>query len=84
MFMILGVGLFNSVMWPTIFELGVHGLGKFTAYASSVLIMGIVGGAAVPLVMNTMIDEYDYSLKYGVVRAYCLLCIHCFLCLERT
>ncbi len=63
MFMILGVGLFNSVMWPTIFELGVHGLGKFTAYASSILIMGIVGGAAVPFVMNTMIEEYNFSLN---------------------
>ena len=47
----------------SIIELGVHGLGRFTAYASSILMMGIVGGAAVPLVMNTMIDEYDYSLN---------------------
>lgn len=66
MFMILGVGLFNSIMWPTIFELGVHGLGKFTAYASSVLIMGIVGGAAVPLVVNTMIEDYGYSLNVAL------------------
>lgn len=63
MFMILGLGLFNSVMWPAIFELGIHGLGKFTAYASSILIMGIVGGAVVPLVVDTMIDGHGYSLN---------------------
>jgi MFS transporter, FHS family, L-fucose permease len=42
------VGLFNSVLFPSIFALGVNGLGKFSIEGSAVLIMSIVGGAVIP------------------------------------
>lgn len=65
MFFILGIGLFNSIMWPCIFELGTHGLGKHTAMASSILIMGIVGGAGVTY-FTTMI-EASQSLNIALL-----------------
>jgi MFS transporter, FHS family, L-fucose permease len=42
------VGLFNSILFPSIFALGVNGLGKFSIEGSAVLIMSIVGGAVIP------------------------------------
>lgn len=53
---ILSVGLFNSIMFPTIFTLGIKDLGKLTGKGSSLLIMAIVGGAIIPVVMGAMAD----------------------------
>jgi MFS transporter, FHS family, L-fucose permease len=44
------LGLANSLMWPAIFPLSIHGLGRFTKTASAFLIMAIAGGAILPLV----------------------------------
>jgi MFS transporter, FHS family, L-fucose permease len=44
------LGLANAVMWPAIFPLGIEGLGRFTKLGSALLIMGISGGAILPLV----------------------------------
>ena len=43
------MGLANALMWPAIFSLAIFGLGKFTKTASALLIMGIAGGALIPL-----------------------------------
>ncbi|AWW29196.1 MFS transporter [Echinicola strongylocentroti] len=53
---IVALGLFNSIMFPTIFSLAIKGLGKYTAQASSLLVMAIVGGAIVPLLQGLMAD----------------------------
>lgn len=52
MYSILAIGLFNSVMFPTIFSLSVKGLGDYTNTGSGLLVMAIVGGALIPLVMG--------------------------------
>ena len=49
MWSVLAIGLFNSVMFPTIFTTAIEGLGPLTGRASSLLVMAIVGGAVVPL-----------------------------------
>jgi FHS family L-fucose permease-like MFS transporter len=49
---IVCVGLFNSILFPSIFCLGVNGLGKFSISGSSVLIMFIIGGAVIPFVVG--------------------------------
>ncbi len=54
---LLAVGLFNSIMFPTIFSLGIRGLGAATEKASSLLIMAIVGGAVIPLLQGVMADQ---------------------------
>jgi len=56
MWAILAVGLFNSIMFPTIFTLGVDGLGKHTGQGSGILCMAIVGGAIIPVVQGVFAD----------------------------
>ncbi len=57
---LLAVGLFNSIMFPTIFSLAVDGLGAETSRGSGVLVMAIVGGALVPVGMGALADAFDY------------------------
>jgi FHS family L-fucose permease-like MFS transporter len=53
---ILAVGLFNSVMFPSIFTLGIEGLGPLTGRGSGLLVAAIVGGALIPLAEGKMAD----------------------------
>lgn len=57
MWSILLVGLFNSIMFPTIFTLAIDGLGKHTGQASGILCMAIVGGAVIPVVQGFIADN---------------------------
>lgn len=57
MWLILSVGLFNSIMFPCIFSLGVAGLGKHTGQGSGILCMAIVGGALIPLLQGFLADS---------------------------
>ncbi|MGE5683264.1 MAG: sugar MFS transporter [Bacillota bacterium] len=57
MWTILAVGLFNSIMFPTIFTLAIDGLGKHTGQASGILCMAIVGGALIPLLQGVFADN---------------------------
>ena len=51
------VGLFHSIMWPAIFSLAIDKLGKYTSAGSGALMMGIVGGAILPLVQGFLADS---------------------------
>lgn len=51
------LGLSNALMWPAIFPLAISGLGKFTKIGSALLIMGIAGGALIPLLYTTLKDK---------------------------
>jgi FHS family L-fucose permease-like MFS transporter len=79
MWSILSVGLFNSIMFPTIFSLGVAELGPLTGSGSGILTMAIVGGAVLPLIQGLIADHvgihhafflpvlcYLYILFYGL------------------
>lgn len=54
--LLVGVGLFHSIMWPAIFPLAIEGLGKYTSKASGALMMGVVGGAVLPLLQGILAD----------------------------
>ena len=56
MYAILAVGLFNSIMFPTIFTLAIDGLGKHTGQGSGILCMAIVGGALIPVLQGAVAD----------------------------
>jgi FHS family L-fucose permease-like MFS transporter len=56
MYTILAVGLFNSIMFPTIFTLAIDGLGKHTGQGSGILCMAIVGGALLPVLQGAVAD----------------------------
>src|SRR5690606_7269760 len=57
LYSVVATGLFNSIMFPTIFALGIERLGPLTNKASSLLIMAIVGGALVPFVQGLLADR---------------------------
>jgi FHS family L-fucose permease-like MFS transporter len=57
MWTILAVGFFNSIMFPTIFSLGVAELGPLTGTGSGILNMAIVGGAILPVVQGAIADR---------------------------
>jgi MFS transporter, FHS family, L-fucose permease len=69
MYTILGVGLFNSIMFPTIFSMALHRLGKFTGQGSGLLCMAIVGGAIVPFVQGYFADRVGIHLSFYVPMA---------------
>lgn len=54
--LLAAVGLCHSIMWGCIFTLAVAGLGKYTAQASGVFMIGVVGGAILPLLQGIMAD----------------------------
>src|SRR5262249_36890625 len=57
MWTILAVGLFNSIMFPTIFSLGIAELGPLTVSGSGMINMAIVGGAILPLLQGVIADQ---------------------------
>jgi len=57
MWLLLSMGLFNSIMFPTIFSLALEGLGRFTSKGSGILCMAIVGGAILPLIQGALADH---------------------------
>ncbi|MBN2211518.1 MAG: sugar MFS transporter [Sedimentisphaerales bacterium] len=64
---IIGIGLFNSIMWSNVFTLSIRGLGKDTSQGSSLLVMMIVGGAIMPAVQGVLMDEYGVRASLGIV-----------------
>ena len=79
MWSVLAIGLFNSIMFPTIFTLAIAKLGRHTGEGSGVLCMAIVGGAIVPVIQGYFADQmgilpsffvpaicYAYIVYYGM------------------
>ena len=62
--------LFMSIMFPTIFALGIHGLGAQTKRASAYLVMAIIGGALIPKLMGYVADQSDMSRAF-IVPLFC-------------
>lgn len=61
-----GLGFSNAIMWPAIWPLAMEGLGKFTKTGAALLIMGIVGGAVLPLLYGE-VSSWLKSLQTGYV-----------------
>ena len=74
MWAILLVGLFNSVMFPSIFTLGIARLGPLTGDGSGLLVMAIVGGAIIPLLQGTLADRIGIHHAF-LLPAVCYLYI---------
>ena len=64
-FFFISGGLFLSIMWPSIFDLAIAGLGKNTGKASSFLIMMILGGGVIPLLQGSICD-FDLTRPDGI------------------
>ena len=63
---ILGIGIFNSIMWSNIFTLAIKGLGDSTSQGSSVLVMFIVGGAVIPPLQGMAADAFGIQWSFFV------------------
>jgi glucose/galactose transporter len=61
------LGLANAVMWPAIWPLAIDGLGKLMKIASSILIMGILGGALIPLAYGALADWWGSKPAYLIL-----------------
>jgi FHS family L-fucose permease-like MFS transporter len=67
---IVGIGLFNSIMWSNIFTLAIKDLKENTAQGSSILVMMILGGAIIPALQAAVADSlsgYHYSFFVPII-----------------
>jgi glucose/galactose transporter len=67
--MIAALGFANSIMWPAIWPLAIDGLGKFMKTGSALLIMGIAGGALLPLLYGYLsdVESVGPSMAYMIM-----------------
>jgi glucose/galactose transporter len=61
------LGLANALVWPAIWPLSLAGLGRFTKAASSVLVMGICGGALIPVIYGALADQWNPQQAYWIL-----------------
>jgi len=71
---ILGIGLFNSIMFSNIYTLAISGLGKYVSQGSSLLVMAILGGALLPLIQGGLADSQGIQHSF-ILPAACYLYI---------
>ncbi|HLI77385.1 MAG TPA: sugar MFS transporter [Acidobacteriaceae bacterium] len=77
MWSILAVGLFNSIMFPSIFTLGIQDLGPLTSKGSSLMIAAILGGAIIPELQGKLADHLGLQPAF-IIPAICYVYIACF------
>ena len=82
---LLGIGLFNSIMFSNIYTLAISGLGKYVSQGSSLLIMAILGGAVLPMLQGTLADSAGIQNSF-IVPGICYLYILIFgwYCMKRV
>ena len=68
-FLLVLCGLCTSVMWGGIFNIAVEGLGKYTAQASGIFMMMVVGGGVMPLIQQGIAQNAGYMASYWLVVA---------------
>lgn len=74
-YLVAALGFANAMMWPAIFPLAIRGLGRFTEYGSALLIMGIAGGALIPLAFAALKQHYNFQAVFLVLMVPCYLYI---------
>ena len=77
MWTMLGTGVCLSVMFPSIFTMGIEGLGALTSKGSSLLIAAILGGAIIPEIEGKLADHFGLQPAF-IVPAICFVYIGCF------
>jgi len=74
---LMAIFFFESIMFPTIFALGVKNLGDYTKRGASFIIMSIVGGALMPYFMGWMADVYSTAMAY-IIPMFCFVVVALF------
>lgn len=70
MYSILGIGIFNSIMFSNIYTLAISGLGKYTSQGSSLVVMAILGGAIIPIFQGYLADHFGVQISF-VIPVFC-------------
>ena len=74
LYAVLSIGLFNSILFPTIFSVAIQGLGSLTSKGSGWLCLAIVGGALIPLIQGIVADAMNIQVSF-IIPALC----YCFI-----
>jgi MFS transporter, FHS family, L-fucose permease len=74
---LMTIFFFESIMFPTIFALGVRGLGNRTKKGASFIIMSIIGGAIMPYIMGSLAETYSTPFSY-IVPLFCFAVVFLF------
>ena len=61
------LGLANALVWPAIWPLALHGLGRFTKTASAVLVIGIAGGAVLPKIWAALGERIGFKEAFWIM-----------------
>ncbi|MGH8027538.1 MAG: sugar MFS transporter [Pseudoxanthomonas sp.] len=70
---VAALGFANAMMWPAIFPLGIHGLGRLIERGSALLVMGISGGAVIPQLFAWLKQSHDFQLVFLLLMLPCYL-----------
>lgn len=73
-FFLAGLGLFLSVMFPTLFSLGIEDIGSFTGKGSALLNFAIIGGSVFPPIQGMIADRHGVQVSY-IVPLFCFIMI---------
>ena len=65
-FFLVLVGLMNSIMWPSIFPLGIRGLKEHTSQGSGFMVMMVIGGAIIPLLQGFLVELVPYRFSFVI------------------
>jgi len=72
---VAALGFANAMMWPAIFPLAIHGLGRLIERGSALLVMGIAGGALIPQLFAVLRQAHDFQLVFLLLMVPCYLYI---------
>ena len=72
--MLIPISFASIIMFPTIFSLGIKGLGSDTQYGSSLIVMAIFGGAVLPLLFG-YISDLSGKVQYGQIVSLLCFCV---------
>lgn len=70
------LGFANAMMWPSIWPLAIADLGKFTKAGSALLVMGIAGGAIIPLIYGSLVDVMGNRQAYMIMLPFYLYILY--------
>jgi glucose/galactose transporter len=72
---VAALGFANAMMWPAIFPLAIHGLGRLIERGSALLIMGIAGGAIIPQAFALLRQTHDFQIVFALLMVPCYVYI---------
>ncbi len=67
LYLLVLIGLCNSVIWPTVFTMGIDGMGKYSINASALLVMSVFGGAVIPFIFIYLLTDYSIIAAFPIL-----------------